>query len=65
MGYRTKYHNLKIIKYDRTPNGKTLKDKWAIVDGTLLVSAVAGLSRLEAEKFLPYYQKLKTFVFCG
>lgn len=65
MGYRKKYHNLEIIPYHQAPNGEQLVDKWAIVEGTLLVSAAQGLSRKEVEKFLPKYEKEKVFVFTG
>lgn len=62
---RKKYNNLKIIPYHQAPNGEQLVDKWAIVDGTLLVSAIQGLSREDAERFLPEYEKQKRFVFAG
>ena len=74
MGYRLKYHNLKIKKYTQTPNGKKytqtpngkkLKNKWAIAEGNMLVSAVSGLTLAQAKKQLPYYQKCKVFVFTG
>lgn len=65
MGYRKKYHNLKIVKYTQTPSGKRLENKWAIVDGYTLVSAAAGLSKSEANRLLPYYQKQKKYVFVG
>lgn len=65
MGYRKRYNNLRIIRYDVGPNGKELKNKFAIVDGSTLVSSVRGLTKAEAKKQLPYYQKQRKFVFTG
>lgn len=66
MGYRKKYHGLRITRYDQTPSGKVLKNKYAIIDSSnLLVSAVGGLTKAEAKRLLPYYQKQKKFVFTG
>jgi len=65
MGYRKRYHNLRITKYDVAPSGKILKNKYAIVEGNTLVSAVRGLTLAEAKKQLPYFEKQKKFVFTG
>jgi len=65
MGYRKKYHNLRIIRYHQTPSGKKLKNKYAIVEDNILVSAVCGLTKAQAKKQLPYYEKQKKYVFVG
>lgn len=65
MGYRKKYHNLKILKYSETPSGRKLKNKYIIADGNIVVAGLAGLTISEAKKLLPIYQKQKHFVFCG
>jgi len=68
MGYQRKYKNLEIVEFSpdaKTPGGLSLAGKYGIVDGTLLVSTIRGLSKDEAESFLPNYQKEKVFVFTG
>jgi len=68
MGLRKKYRNLEIAEYSpdaKTPGGLSLAGKYAIVDGTLIVSTIRGLSKEEAETALPLYQKQKIFVFTG
>jgi len=64
-GYIKRYHNLKITKYDETPSGKKLKNKYAIVEGNVLVSAVSGLTKAQAKKQLKYYKNVKKYVFIG
>jgi hypothetical protein len=65
MGYRKKYGKLRIVKYSQTPSGKKLKNKYAIVEGNRLVSAVCGITKTQAKKQLPYYQNCKVYVFTG
>ena len=68
MGYRKKYQNLEIVEYSsdaKTPGGLSLAGKYAIVDGTLIVSTIRGLSKEECELALPQYEKEKVFVFIG
>ena len=65
MGWRKRYHNPRIVRYDETPSGRTLTDKFAIVEGCTLISAVCGLTKSEAVDLLPYYQNLKHYVFNG
>lgn len=68
MGYRKKYRNLEIVEYSpdaKTPGGLSLAGKYAIADGTLLVSTIRGMSKEECERLLPEYQKEKIFVFTG
>jgi len=67
MGYRLKYPkgSLKIRKYTQTPSGKKLKNKYAIVHGNTLVSAVRGISKTEAERQLKYYEKVRVYKFTG
>ena len=61
MGYRLIYHNLRIVKYLSTPSGKKLKNKYAIVEGNILVSAVRGLTKKQAENALKYYKNLREY----
>jgi len=65
MGYRKKYPKgcLKIVKYSQTPSGKKLKNKYAIVHGSTLVSAVRGISKEQAKKQLKYYENQKVYRF--
>ena len=68
MGLRKKYNNLEIVEYSqdaKTPGGLSLEGKYAIVDGTLIVSTIRGLSKEECELALPKYEKEKVFVFTG
>lgn len=66
MGYRLKYPKgcLEIVKYTTSAaSGKKLKNKYAIVCGRTIVSAVRGLSKAETKKQLEYYKKLKEYKF--
>ena len=65
MGYRKKYSkgSLKIMKYSTTPSGKKLKNKYAIVHGNTLVSAVRGISKEEAKKQLKQFEKQRVYKF--
>ena len=63
MGYRLKYRGLKIMGYSQTPSGRKLKNKYAIVEGSKLVSAASGLSKSEAKKQIKYYSKVREYKF--
>jgi len=65
MGYRLKYRNLKIKGYSRTPSGRKLKNKYAIVEGNTLVSAAQGLSKRDAKRIIKVYRKQRVFKFTG
>ena len=59
MGYRLKYHNLKVVKYSNF-KGKRV---WGVVEGNTLVSGVRGLTKTQAQKQLKYFQKVREFRF--
>lgn len=63
MGYELRYCNLKIRKYTQSPSGKKLKNKYAIVQGSKLISSVSGLTLTQARKQLAYYKKLQVYRF--
>ena len=65
IGYRLKYKkgSLKITKYNKTPSGKKLKNKYAIIHGTTLISAVRGISKQKAKKQIQQFQKEKYYKF--
>ena len=66
MGMRLKYHNLKIRKMNFSPaTGKRMINKWAVVEGTKLVSTVRGLSKTEAVRQLKEFKKVRMFKFTG
>jgi len=59
MGYRLKYHNLKVVQYT---NGSG-KRVWGVAQGNTLVSAVRGLTKAEAKKQIKYYSKVREYRF--
>jgi len=66
MGYRLKYHGLRIRKLNETLSGKKLKNKYVIIDSrSMIVSGVRGISKAEAKKQIKYYRKVREFKFTG
>jgi hypothetical protein len=65
MGYRLKYPkgSLKIVPLHQTPSGKVLKKKYAIVQGSKLISACRGISKTEANKQIKKFYKLREYKF--
>lgn len=65
MGYVLKYPKgcLKVVKYAQAPSGKKLKNKYAIVCNSTLVSAVRGLSKADAKRQLEYYKTVRVYKF--
>jgi len=59
MGYRLKYHNLKVVRYTNLKGKKV----YGVAGGNILVSTIGGLTKIEAKKQLKYYQKIKEYKF--